>query len=83
MTVVEDWFSFKLTYQISRREGVEIVGKDKVNFFVKQKYKNDKEGELLTQYTNGLKKITEDNYTEGLLINIISHNDEYETEIYS
>ncbi|MBC7847233.1 MAG: hypothetical protein H7Y10_12150 [Flavobacterium sp.] len=64
-----------LTHQ-GIKEGIEGFG------HVKQKYHSMEEGDLLTQYYDGLKKITEDNYTEGLFVNIISHKDDYETEIF-
>jgi hypothetical protein len=51
--------------------------------YVKQKYHSMEEGDLLSQYGSGLKPIGEDQYTEGLFVEIIAHKDEYETEIFN
>ncbi|MFV8336460.1 hypothetical protein ACNQF7_10295 [Flavobacterium sp. RSP29] len=65
-----------LTHQ-DIKEGMEGFG------YVKQKYHSMEEGDLLTQYSSGLTKVSEENYTEGLFVNIISHKDEYDTEIFT
>lgn len=49
--------------------------------FVKQKYKNDKEDDFLIQHNNLGERIREENFTPGILVNIISYNDGYDTEI--
>ena len=48
--------------------------------YVKQKYHSMEEGDLLYQ-SEGFTKISDADYTEGIIVNIISHKDEYETEI--
>lgn len=57
------------------RDGMEGFG------FVKQKYKNDEEDDFLIQHNNLGERIREENFTPGILVNIISYNDGYETEI--
>ena len=63
-----------LTHQ-GIQEGIEGFG------FIKQKYHSMEEGALLFQTYQG-KKLTEEDYSEGLFVNIISHKDDYETEIF-
>jgi len=50
--------------------------------FVKQRLHKMKPGDLLSQYSEGLTKVTEDEYTKGLLVNIIAYKDDYETETF-
>ncbi|MEO8532832.1 MAG: hypothetical protein ABI441_03745 [Flavobacterium sp.] len=51
--------------------------------YVKQKHHNTSDGDILPQYTSQLKKVTEEEYSPGILVNIISHNDDYTTEIFT
>lgn len=50
--------------------------------FVKQKFHSMEDGDLLDQCKAEMKKVTEEDYSPGLLVNIISFDDEYETEIF-
>ncbi|MFW0737603.1 hypothetical protein [Flavobacterium sp. T12S277] len=59
------------------KDGLEGFG------FVKQKFHKMPVGELLTQYSSGLKKVTEEEYSPGLFVNIICHDDDYETEVFT
>jgi hypothetical protein len=49
--------------------------------FIKQKHCRMKEGDFYTQYNDDRKDIPEEDYTKGLLVTIIQHNEDYETEI--
>jgi hypothetical protein len=51
--------------------------------FVKQKFHKMPADELLTQYSSGFKKVTDVDYSPGLLVNVISYDDDYETEVIS
>ena len=46
--------------------------------FVKQKAHRSEPGDLNTQYFSRGIKVNDDEYDQGLLVNIISHADEYE-----
>lgn len=50
--------------------------------FVKQKWHRSEPGDLNTQYSSGFSKVKEEEYDQGLLVNIISHADEYEVELF-
>ncbi len=49
--------------------------------YVKQKWHASKEDDLLFQVKSGMQKVTEEDYSPGLFVNIISHDDDYQTEI--
>lgn len=49
--------------------------------YVKQKSTLAPEGMFLHQNTLDRKTVTEDKYTEGLLVTIIQHKEDYETEL--
>lgn len=59
------------------QEGIEGFG------HVKQQYYSMDEGDFLTQYSDGLKEVTTEEYSPGLLVKIISHKGDYETEIFA
>ncbi|MRX40600.1 hypothetical protein GJU43_15035 [Flavobacterium sp. LC2016-23] len=59
------------------KEGLEGFG------YVKQKHDNMEAGNLLTQYTSQSKKVTEEEYSPGLFVNIINHDNDYDTEIFT
>ncbi|MEZ0182629.1 hypothetical protein AB9T89_10315 [Flavobacterium oncorhynchi] len=50
--------------------------------YVKQKFHSSKEGDLLFQVKSGMQKVTEEDYSPGLFVNIISYDDDYQTEIF-
>ena len=52
--------------------------------FIKQKWHKSEPGKLNTQYSSGFTKVTDEEYSEGLLVNIIAHADadEYDVELF-
>jgi hypothetical protein len=46
--------------------------------FIKQKWHRSEPGDLNTQYSSGFTKVKDDEYDQGLLVNIIAYADEYE-----
>ena len=50
--------------------------------FIKQKLNCMEDGYLLSQYSSELKKVTEEEFSPGIMVNIIGYDDDYETEIF-
>jgi len=51
--------------------------------YVKQKYASQADNEILTQYSSGFKKVTEEEYSPGLFVKINQYDDDYQTEIFN
>lgn len=49
---------------------------------IKQKLHCMEDGYLLTQYSSAYKKVPEEQYSPGIIVNIIGYDDDYETEIF-
>nr|WP_315245107.1 hypothetical protein [uncultured Flavobacterium sp.] len=91
---IEQWSeSFYQTEEGSRQEDFvkhlseSITKRGELNFlegfgFVKQKYHSMEEDDFLVQYADNLKIVTEEEYAPGILVKIISHDVEYESEIF-
>lgn len=51
--------------------------------YIKQKLFRDDVNHLLTQYSSELKTITEEDYSPGLLVDIIQYDEDYEIEVFT